>query len=111
VKTVVLFFKKGAPTSRIWYYQLDPKRNLGKTNPLNESDLADFLALQKSKADSKQSWSLEVNEVDENSIDLSVRNPNTVYEETQRSPQELLSEIEALDAESTEILMKIRSAL
>jgi type I restriction enzyme M protein len=35
VKTVVLFFEKGAPTRKIWYYQLDPGRSLGKTNPLN----------------------------------------------------------------------------
>jgi type I restriction enzyme M protein len=54
---------------------------------------------------------MDVGEVDETTCDLSVRNPNTVYEEIHRSPEELLSEIEALDAESTEILMKIRSAL
>jgi type I restriction enzyme M protein len=34
VKTVVLFFEKGAPTQKIWFYKLDPGRNLGKTNPL-----------------------------------------------------------------------------
>ena len=31
VKTVVLFFEKGAPTRKVWFYQLDPGRNLGKT--------------------------------------------------------------------------------
>ena len=52
VKTVVLFFDKGAPTREIWYYQLDPGRNLGKINPLNYDDLADFVKLQKTHADS-----------------------------------------------------------
>jgi type I restriction enzyme M protein len=47
VKTVVLFFEKGAPTRKVWYYQLDPGRNLGKTNPLNDDDLAEFVALQR----------------------------------------------------------------
>ena len=47
VKTVVLFFEKGAPTRKIWFYQLDPGRNLGKTNPLNDDDLAEFVKLQK----------------------------------------------------------------
>src|SRR5213075_175081 len=55
VKTVVLFFDKGAPTRKIWYYQLDPGRNLGKTNPLNDNDLADFVNLQKTFADSTKS--------------------------------------------------------
>ena len=47
VKTVVLFFEKGAPTRKIWYYQLDPGRNLGKTNPLNDDDLAEFVEAAK----------------------------------------------------------------
>ena len=44
VKTVVLFFDKGAPTRKIWYYQLDPGRSLGKTSPLNDADLAEFVS-------------------------------------------------------------------
>ena len=47
VKTVVLFFEKGAPTRKIWFYKLDPGRTLGKTNPLNDDDLKDFVALQR----------------------------------------------------------------
>jgi type I restriction enzyme M protein len=60
VKTVVLFFEKGAPTRKVWFYQLDPGRNLGKTNPLNDADLAEFIELQKTKADSPKSWSVDV---------------------------------------------------
>jgi type I restriction enzyme M protein len=54
VKTVVLFFEKGAPTRKVWYYQLDPGRSLGKTNPLNDDDLAEFIELQKTFDDSPQ---------------------------------------------------------
>ncbi|CAN5275753.1 hypothetical protein BH23VER1_BH23VER1_18070 [soil metagenome] len=32
VKTVVLFFEKGAHTRKVWFYQLVPGRNMGKTN-------------------------------------------------------------------------------
>ena len=31
VKPVVLFFEKGSPTKKVWFYQLDPGRSLGKT--------------------------------------------------------------------------------
>ena len=55
VKTVVLFFEKGAPTRKIWFYKLDPGRNLGKTNPLNDDDLKDFVALQAKFKDSEKS--------------------------------------------------------
>ncbi|MEA3371502.1 MAG: N-6 DNA methylase, partial [Campylobacterota bacterium] len=43
VKTVVLFFQKGEPTKKTWYYQLQPGRNMGKTNPLNDKDMAEFV--------------------------------------------------------------------
>ena len=34
VKTVVLFFGNSTPTRKVWLCQLDPGRNMGKTNPL-----------------------------------------------------------------------------
>jgi type I restriction enzyme M protein len=111
VKTVVLFFEKGAPTRNIWYYQLDPGRNLGKTNPLNDDDLAEFVQMQKSKADSSKSWTVDAASVDQTSCDLSVKNPNGGEEVAHRSPQEILDEIAALDAESAEILKRIRALL
>jgi type I restriction enzyme M protein len=111
VKTVVLFFEKGAPTRRVWFYQLDPGRSLGKTNPLNDDDLADFIARQKTFADSKQSWSLDVGAIDTTTWDLSVKNPNGGGEVVMRTPQEILDEIEALDAEAAEVLSGIRGLL
>jgi type I restriction enzyme M protein len=111
VKTVVLFFEKGAPTGRVWFYQHDPGRNMGKTNPLNDDDLADFIALQKTFADSKQSWSVDVNDIDTATWDLSVKNPNGGGEVVMRTPQEILEEIEALDAGAAEVLSGIRGLL
>lgn len=64
VKTVVLFFEKGAPTRKVWYFQLDPGRNLGKTNPLNDDDLAEFVELQQTCTDSPKSWSVEAVTID-----------------------------------------------
>ncbi|MCP9836225.1 N-6 DNA methylase [Cyanobium sp. N.Huapi 1H5] len=109
VKTVVLFFEKGAPTRNVWFYQLVPGRNLGKTNPLNDRDLAEFVALQKSFADSPKSWSVEVDSIDPESWDLSVKNPNGGEAVELRSPQEILAEIAALDAESAQVLGRIRA--
>ena len=77
VKTVVLFFKKGTPTRKVWYYQLDPGRSLGKTNSLNDDDLKEFVELQASFAESDKSWSVDVADIDPVSFDLSVKNPNT----------------------------------
>jgi type I restriction enzyme M protein len=107
VKTVVLFFEKGKPTKNVWYYQLNLDRNLGKTNPLNEIDLADFVALQKSFADSDNSWTLDVSTIDQNTFDLSAKNPNKKEEVALREPKTILEEMKALDDENQKILNSI----
>src|SRR6202795_655672 len=111
VKTVVLFFEEGAPTRKVWYYQLDPGRNLGKTNPLNDDDLKEFVALQKTSADSPRSWSVDAKSIDQMTFDLSVKNPSGGEEVTHRSPEDIMEEIAALDVESAEVLGTIKALL
>jgi len=108
VKTVVLFFEKGSKTQQIWYYELDPGRNMGKTNSLNDEDLKDFVTLQRSLADSQKSWRLSLQDVNITTFDLSVKNPNGVAGPPLRGPAEIIDEIAALDAASSEILQAIR---
>jgi type I restriction enzyme M protein len=111
VKTVVLFFEKGAPTRKVWYYSLDPGRNMGKTNPLNDADMAEFIELQKAFADSPKSWSVDVAGIDQATFDLSVKNPDGGEIIVHRTPQEIMGKIAALDAESAKVLANIRALL
>jgi type I restriction enzyme M protein len=111
VKTVVLFFKKGRATSKVWFYQLNPGRNMGKTNPLNDNDLAEFVDLQKTFADSEKSWSLDAAMINTTTFDLSVKNPTGGEVVVHRSPQDLMDEIAALDAEAAEVLANIRALI
>ena len=106
-QTVVLFFEKGKTTQNIWYYQLNPGRNLGKTNSLNEKDLAEFIVLQKTKMDSTHSWSLSVDHIDQKTYDLSVKNPHGKREVSQRDPSEILDLIKKIDRENDLILSNI----
>ena len=107
VKTVVLFFEKGKPTKNVWYYQLNLDRNLGKTNALNEKDLADFVTLQQTFAESENSWNIDASKIDQNTFDLSAKNPNKKEEVALRQPQEILEQMKALDQESADILNSI----
>lgn len=111
VKTVVLFFEKGTPTRKVWYYQFTPDRNLGKTNPLSEKDLEEFVELQKTKADSDNSWTINVEDIYQETFDLSVKNPNAPEEAPLREPEEILKEIKELDEESAEILKTIKELI
>lgn len=111
VKTVVLFFEKGAPTRQVWYYQLDPGRSLGKTHPLNDDDLAEFIALQPDKTDSEKSWSVKVDDLDQATWDLSVRNPHAPEEEPLREPEQIIADMLVRDEETRKILEDIRGML
>ncbi len=118
VKTVVLFFTKGEPTKKIWYYQLDAGRSLGKTNPLNDTDMEEFVALATSRAlvadkgpETEKSWNIEVSEVHEDTLDLSPKNPNTPEEAPLRSPEEILAEMQTLDEETSSILNQIKALI
>ena len=111
VKTVILFFEKGAPTRKVWYYQLDPGRNMGKTNSLNDDDLTEFVTLQKEKTESPKSWSMDVSTINQETFDLSVKNPHAPEEAPLKTPEEILKEIAALDAESAEVLKGIKALL
>ncbi len=111
VKTVVLFFEKGKPTKDIWFYQLDPGRSLGKTDPLNDEDLAEFVEMQRTRPESEKSWLVSVGDLVAQTLDLSPKNPNCPDEADTRTPAEILDEIEALDAEAAEVLASIRGML
>ena len=108
VKTVVLFFKKGEPTQKIWYYQLKPGRSMGKTNPLNDKDLEEFIELQKKFKDSDLSWTFDISSINQETWDLSVRNPNGIDDVVFQPPAEIIAEIEALDIESGAILQRVK---
>ena len=111
VKTVVLFFEKGKPTQKLWYYQLNVERNIGKTNPLNEKDLENFIKLSKKQSSSDNSWTIDIDKVDNKTFDLGVQNPNIVEVIDSRGSEEILSEIEKLDKQNSEIFKKIKGLI
>nr|WP_281255946.1 N-6 DNA methylase [Cognaticolwellia beringensis] len=111
VKTVVLFFEKGTSTEKTWFYELNPGRNMGKTNALNDNDLKEFVTLQKNFVDSDKSWSVNVNELDQSTMDLSSKNPNVEEEKILQEPVDIIEKIIALDKESETILRNIKDLL
>ena len=104
MKTVVLFFTKGEPTQKIWYYQVD--KHFTKTQPLTEADMEEFLTLQKTQAESEHSWTLDVSTLDD-ACDLSVKNPNKVEEVDERTPSEIAETILALNSENQALIDEI----
>ena len=88
---------------------LEPK--IGKTSPLNEDDLAEFRKLFKKKADSANSWTVNIADLDPETLDLTVRNPNAKEEKITRSPKEIAAEMAKLDKSNAALLADILKVL
>jgi type I restriction enzyme M protein len=111
VKTVVLFFEKGRSTQSTWFYELSPGRSLGKRNPLNDVDLAEFVNFSIEKTESVNSWHVKTSSLDKETLELSVQNPNRVQVHDVRQPTEILERIEQLEAETRDVLKSIGELL
>jgi type I restriction enzyme M protein len=61
VKTNLLFFTKGEPTKKIWYYDLSEIKVRKKT-PLTLQHFAEFLRLLPTRPDSELSWTIDLDE-------------------------------------------------
>ena len=79
--------------------------------PLNDADLAEFVTLQTTSADSPKSWSVDAKAIDPATFDLSVKNPNGGEAVAHRSAEDIMDEIAVLDAESAAVLETIRGLL
>ena len=111
VKTVVLFFQKGKPSENVWYYQLDVGRSMGKTKPLNENDLKDFIETSKTQQLTEKSWILDIRNISKETWDLTVHNPNIFQEVEDRTPLEIIEEIKQLDMQANEALQNLKELL
>ena len=58
VKTNLLFFTKGKPTERIWYFDLSDVK-VGKKSPITLRNFEEFFKLLSKRADSERSWTVD----------------------------------------------------
>jgi len=61
VKTNLIFFTKGSPTQTIWYYDMSEIK-VRKKSPLTLKNFEDFFSLLPSRADSENSWTINMDE-------------------------------------------------
>ena len=113
VKTNILFFKKGKPTKKIWYYEVLPKNRdrFTKTEPLTLDLFDEFFKLRGRRGDSDHSWTVSVDAIKEQNYDLKAVNPHHKGKVDTRTPAELLAEIERHNVELKKALTELRRAL
>jgi type I restriction enzyme M protein len=107
VKTNLLFFTKGTPTERIWYYDLSDVK-VGKKRPFTLDRFDQFFRLLPERADSEGSWSVTRKEIEAKGYDLKAVNPNAKNVGDTRTPDELLDLIEAKGREVAAAVATLR---
>ena len=108
VKANLLFFTRGRPTERIWYYDLSGVK-VGKKNPLTLDKFEEFFRLLPERADSERSWTVTRTEIEAKNYDVKAVNPNAKSTQDTRTPEELLDLIEAKGREVAEALQALRA--
>ncbi|MGH7415858.1 MAG: N-6 DNA methylase [Candidatus Rokuibacteriota bacterium] len=108
VKTNLLFFTKGKPTERIWYYDLADVK-VGKKRPLTLGHFEEFFRLAPDHTDSERSWTVERAAIEAKGYDLKAVNPHAKRDEDLRTPEELLDVIEAKGREVAEAVAALRA--
>jgi type I restriction enzyme M protein len=108
VKTNLLFFTKGGPTEKVWYYDLSDIK-VGKKTPLTLAQFEEFLRLLPARSESERSWTVARQAIEAKNFDLKAVNPNRKNEEDTRTPEELLAIIEAKGREVAEALAALRA--
>jgi type I restriction enzyme M protein len=107
VKANILFFQKGKPTERIWYYDLSDIK-VGKRTPFTIDKFDDFFKLLPEKKESDRSWTVDRETIDNNNFDLKAVNPNHKIVEDTRTPEELIALIEEKQKEINAVLRELR---
>ena len=78
---------------------------------MNESDLAEFVTMQQTKAENENAWNVAVADINKATWDLTSNNPNRKDTAEIRTPTEILAEIEQLDVDAAEAIAAIRELL
>jgi type I restriction enzyme M protein len=107
VKTNLLFYTRGGPTEKVWYYDLSGVK-VGKKTPLTLDRFDDFFRLLPSRSESERSWTMTRSEIEAKGYDLKAVNPHARSDGDTRSPEELLDLIEAKGKEVAEAVAKLR---
>ena len=94
VKTNLLFFDRGRPTERTWYYDLSDIK-VTKKQPFTLDRFEDFFQLLPTRSDSARSWTVARDDLVAKKYDLKAVNPHSRTDTDTRTPAELLDIIEA----------------
>ena len=113
IKTNVLFFEKGRPTTEVWYYEHpypEGYKSYSKTKPMRIEEFEPEKAWWDNRVENEFAWKVGIDEIRERDFNLDIANPNSV-EGGHGDPDELLALYEKERAAATEVREQLKQAL
>ena len=104
IKTNLLFFVKGTPTRKIWYYEHPYPagcKSYSKTKPMRIEEFGPEKGWWENREENEHAWKVDIGQIKASGYNLDVKNPH-VGEIESHDPDELLRKYRKLQAEVTE---------
>jgi type I restriction enzyme M protein len=113
IKTNVLFFTKGTPTTEVWYYEHpypEGYKSYSKTKPMRIEEFAREKAWWTDRKETELSWRVSIEDIRERGYNLDITNPNAP-EDTHEDPDVLLARFEKEKAAAAALREELRQVL
>ena len=113
IKTNVLFFTKGGPTTEVWYYDHpypEGYKSYSKTKPMRIAEFDTEKAWWNDRAESERAWRVTIDQIRGRGFNLDISNPNAP-EDTHEDPDVLLARFNKERAAAAALREELRQAL
>ena len=113
IRTNVLFFEKGRPTSEIWYYEHpypEGYKSYSKTKPMRIEEFAPEKAWWNDRVENEFAWKVGIDRIRERGFNLDLSNPNAPGQ-AHEDPDELLARFEKERDAAAALREQLRQAL
>ncbi len=120
IKTNILFFTKGKPTEKVWYYEHpypEGVKNYNKTKPMKFEEFqteidwwGDEADGFKKRIETEQAWQVDIKEIIERNFNLDIKNPH-VGEVVSHDPEELLADYSQQQADIQKLRDQLKNIL
>ena len=112
--TNLLFFSKGEPTKKVWYFEHklpEAYKAYSKTKPIQLAEFDSLKKWWKKRQATKQAWQVDIKTIKANGYNLDIKNPHQPKEEKQYSSAELLYLLHQSFAKGDDLLEQLRTEL
>lgn len=113
IKTNVLFFEKGRPTTEVWYYEHPYPagyKSYSKTKPMRIEEFAAEKAWWQTREENAFAWKVSIDEIRKRGFNLDIANPNAATAQ-HGDPDELLARFEQERAAAAALREELRQVL